>query len=154
MAEHTVHYHFEDIAATRVHHHLVPGRGAIDFAAAVARVGSFLGYRVTVCDARPVFATSKRFPDADVIGLVFDQAALEHVHIADELGDELAVGIFVNVLRRADLAHDAVTHELAQAIEVAEDAFERFGTFGDARRETAALEERLRQLVSQTFSDV
>ncbi|MBA2739063.1 MAG: XdhC family protein [Nocardioidaceae bacterium] len=39
--------------------------GAIDFAAAVARVGAFLGYRVTVCDARPVFATPARFPDAD-----------------------------------------------------------------------------------------
>src|SRR5919107_948408 len=38
--------------------------GAIDFAAAVARVGAFLGYRVTVCDARPVFATPKRFPEA------------------------------------------------------------------------------------------
>lgn len=38
--------------------------GAIDFAAAVARIGSFLGYRVTVCDARPVFATPQRFPDA------------------------------------------------------------------------------------------
>ena len=38
--------------------------GAIDFAAAVARVGSFLGYHVTVCDARPVFATASRFPDA------------------------------------------------------------------------------------------
>jgi len=41
--------------------------GAIDFAAAVARVGTFLGYRVTVCDARPVFSTSKRFPDADEV---------------------------------------------------------------------------------------
>ena len=41
--------------------------GAIDFAAAVARVGSFLGYRVTVCDARPVFATPRRFPDADEV---------------------------------------------------------------------------------------
>jgi xanthine dehydrogenase accessory factor len=41
--------------------------GAIDFAAAVARVGAFLGYQVTVCDARPVFATSKRFPDADEV---------------------------------------------------------------------------------------
>ncbi len=41
--------------------------GAIDFAAAVASVGSFLGYRVTVCDARPVFATVKRFPDADEV---------------------------------------------------------------------------------------
>ncbi|MGI5270777.1 XdhC family protein [Nonomuraea sp. CA-218870] len=41
--------------------------GAIDFAAAVARVGKFLGYHVTVCDARPVFATAKRFPDADEV---------------------------------------------------------------------------------------
>jgi xanthine dehydrogenase accessory factor len=41
--------------------------GAIDFAAAVARVGSFLGYHVTVCDARPVFATHTRFPDADEV---------------------------------------------------------------------------------------
>lgn len=36
--------------------------GAIDFAASVARIGTFLGYRVTVCDARPAFATPKRFP--------------------------------------------------------------------------------------------
>jgi xanthine dehydrogenase accessory factor len=41
--------------------------GAIDFAAAVARVGAFLGYHVTVCDARPVFATASRFPDADEV---------------------------------------------------------------------------------------
>lgn len=38
--------------------------GAIDFAAAVARIGAFLGYQVTVCDARAVFATRRRFPDA------------------------------------------------------------------------------------------
>jgi len=41
--------------------------GAIDFAAAVARLGSFLGYHVTVCDARPVFATVSRFPHADEV---------------------------------------------------------------------------------------
>ncbi|WP_436702231.1 XdhC family protein [Nocardioides sp. BYT-33-1] len=41
--------------------------GAIDFAAAVARVGGFLGYHVTVCDARPVFATTSRFPGADEV---------------------------------------------------------------------------------------
>jgi xanthine dehydrogenase accessory factor len=41
--------------------------GAIDFAAAVAKVGAFLGYRVTVCDARPVFATHSRFPDAEEV---------------------------------------------------------------------------------------
>lgn len=41
--------------------------GAIDFAAAVAKQGSFLGYRVTVCDARAVFATKARFPVADEV---------------------------------------------------------------------------------------
>ncbi|MFC8236846.1 XdhC family protein [Streptomyces sp. NPDC056661] len=41
--------------------------GAIDFAAALVRVGKFLGYHVTVCDARPVFATEARFPDADEV---------------------------------------------------------------------------------------
>ena len=41
--------------------------GAIDFAAALARLGKFLGYHVTVCDARPIFATRKRFPDADEV---------------------------------------------------------------------------------------
>ncbi|MFD8642098.1 XdhC family protein [Streptomyces zaomyceticus] len=41
--------------------------GAIDFAAALVRVGKFLGYHVTVCDARPVFATPARFPEADEV---------------------------------------------------------------------------------------
>ncbi|MPV35481.1 XdhC family protein [Georgenia subflava] len=41
--------------------------GAIDFAAALARLGTFLGYHVTVCDARSVFATAARFPEADEV---------------------------------------------------------------------------------------
>ncbi|MET8451300.1 XdhC/CoxI family protein [Streptomyces sp. NPDC005209] len=41
--------------------------GAIDFASALVRIGKFLNYRVTVCDARPVFATGARFPEADEI---------------------------------------------------------------------------------------
>jgi len=41
--------------------------GAVDFAAALSRAGSFLGYRVTVCDARPVFATPARLPHADEV---------------------------------------------------------------------------------------
>lgn len=41
--------------------------GAIDFAAAAARIGEFLGYRVTVCDARSVFATNRRFPGVEVV---------------------------------------------------------------------------------------
>ncbi|MFI6724918.1 XdhC family protein [Streptomyces atratus] len=39
--------------------------GAIDFASALVRAGKFLGYHVTLCDARPVFATKARFPQAD-----------------------------------------------------------------------------------------
>lgn len=38
LAPHTRHYHFEDIADTRVHHHLVPGTGAINFTEVVAAI--------------------------------------------------------------------------------------------------------------------
>ena len=41
--------------------------GAVDFTAALARVAKLLGYHVTVCDARPVFGTTARFPMADVV---------------------------------------------------------------------------------------
>jgi xanthine dehydrogenase accessory factor len=41
--------------------------GAIDHAAALARVGKLLGYRVTVCDARAAFVTPERFPEADAL---------------------------------------------------------------------------------------
>jgi sugar phosphate isomerase/epimerase len=40
MKAHTRHYHVEDIAATRVHHHLVPGEGAIDFAATLRAIAA------------------------------------------------------------------------------------------------------------------
>jgi len=53
--------------------------GATDHAAAVARLGSFLGYRVTVCDARPVFATAERFPGAAEV-----VAAWPHRYLAAE----------------------------------------------------------------------
>jgi xanthine dehydrogenase accessory factor len=39
--------------------------GAVDHAAALASIGRFLGYRVTVCDARARFVTPERFPDVD-----------------------------------------------------------------------------------------
>src|SRR5881396_2519065 len=41
--------------------------GAVDFTAALVRVAKVLGYHVTVCDARPVFATRQRFPQADEV---------------------------------------------------------------------------------------
>lgn len=41
--------------------------GAVDFTAALAKTAKLLGYRVTVCDAREVFATRRRFPMADEV---------------------------------------------------------------------------------------
>lgn len=41
--------------------------GAVDFTAGLARVAKVLGYRVTVCDAREIFATRRRFPMADEV---------------------------------------------------------------------------------------
>ncbi|MGW7671453.1 XdhC family protein [Streptomyces sp. NPDC054775] len=55
--------------------------GAIDFASALVRVGAFLGYRVTVCDARPVFATRTRFPEADEIVVEWPHRYLERTHV-------------------------------------------------------------------------
>ncbi|MFE6281649.1 XdhC family protein [Streptomyces sp. NPDC057877] len=55
--------------------------GAIDFAAALVRVGKFLGYRVTVCDARPVFATAARFPEADEIVVEWPDRYLERTDV-------------------------------------------------------------------------
>ncbi|APE24753.1 MULTISPECIES: XdhC family protein [Streptomyces] len=55
--------------------------GAIDFAAALVRVGKFLGYHVTVCDARPVFATPARFPEADDIVVEWPHRYLESTEV-------------------------------------------------------------------------
>ena len=54
--------------------------GATDFAGALTRIGSFLGYRVVLCDARPVFATARRFPAADEV-----VCAWPHRYLADEV---------------------------------------------------------------------
>ncbi|MFJ7264142.1 XdhC family protein [Streptomyces globosus] len=51
--------------------------GAIDFASALVRIGKFLGYHVTLCDARPVFATKQRFPEADEIVVDWPHRYLE-----------------------------------------------------------------------------
>ncbi|MEU3790997.1 XdhC/CoxI family protein [Streptomyces fructofermentans] len=55
--------------------------GAIDFASALVRVGKFLGHRVTVCDARPVFATAARFPEADEIVVEWPHRYLEGTEV-------------------------------------------------------------------------
>jgi xanthine dehydrogenase accessory factor len=53
--------------------------GAVDFTAALARVAKDLGYHVTVCDAREVFATRKRFPMADEVVVDWPNRLLERV---------------------------------------------------------------------------
>jgi xanthine dehydrogenase accessory factor len=53
--------------------------GAVDFTAALARVAKILGYRVTVCDARPVFATPRRFPMADEVVVAWPDKHLAEV---------------------------------------------------------------------------
>ncbi|MFD8302619.1 XdhC family protein [Streptomyces sp. NPDC059690] len=55
--------------------------GAIDFASALVRVGKFLNYHVTVCDARPVFATRTRFPEADEIVVEWPHTYLERTPV-------------------------------------------------------------------------
>ena len=53
--------------------------GAVDFTGALARVGKVLGYRVTVCDAREVFATKARFPFADEVVVDWPHRLLDRV---------------------------------------------------------------------------
>ena len=53
--------------------------GAVDFTAALVRVAKVLGYHVIVCDARPVFATSTRFPLADAVEAQWPDKLLESV---------------------------------------------------------------------------
>ncbi|GGQ66815.1 XdhC family protein [Streptomyces asoensis] len=55
--------------------------GAVDFAAALSQAGRFLGYHVTVCDARPVFATPARFPHSDQVVVDWPHRYLERTEV-------------------------------------------------------------------------
>lgn len=68
--------------------------GAVDFTAALVRVAKVLGYRVTVCDARPVFATAARFPEADEV--VVDWPHRYLAKVADRLGPRDAVCVLTH----------------------------------------------------------
>jgi len=65
--------------------------GAVDFTGALARVGKVLGYRVTVCDAREVFATPARFPFADEVVVDWPHRLLERVGPSLGPGDAVCV---------------------------------------------------------------
>ena len=68
--------------------------GAVDFTAALARVGKILGFNVTVADARPVFATTKRFPMADSVVVSWPDGVFDD--IGDRLGPRDAVCILTH----------------------------------------------------------
>ncbi len=68
--------------------------GAIDFAAAVTDLGAFLGYRVTVCDARPVFATTRRFPSAEEVVVKWPHVFLDE--IIDQIDERTAICVLTH----------------------------------------------------------
>ncbi|KUH68250.1 XshC-Cox1 family protein [Mycolicibacterium novocastrense] len=70
--------------------------GAIDFAAALAQQGALLGYRVTVCDARPVFATPARFPGADEVVVMWPDRYLTEQAEQDVIDARTAICVLTH----------------------------------------------------------
>jgi xanthine dehydrogenase accessory factor len=68
--------------------------GAVDFTKALVRVAKVLGYRVTVCDAREVFATRRRFPDADEVVVDWPHRLLERA--GGDLGPRDAICVLTH----------------------------------------------------------
>ncbi|NNN18719.1 MAG: XdhC family protein [Acidimicrobiaceae bacterium] len=68
--------------------------GAVDFTAALTRVAKILGYRVTVCDARPIFATPARFPSADEVVVDWPDRFLDK--ILDTLSERDAICVLTH----------------------------------------------------------
>ena len=104
--------------------------GAIDFASSLATLGRFLGYHVTVCDARAAFVTAERFPDADELVV-----AWPHELIAGAQIDERSA-ICV-------LTHDA-KFDVPALLAALKTPAGYIGAMG-SRRTTARREERLRE---------
>ncbi|MCX5403759.1 XdhC family protein [Streptomyces sp. NBC_00335] len=88
--------------------------GAIDFASALVRIGKFLGYRVTLCDARPVFATKKRFPEADEIVVDWPHRYLEEQSSAGTVDGRTVLCVLTH-----DAKFDVPLLELALKLPVA-----------------------------------
>jgi len=109
--------------------------GAIDFAAAVARLGSFLGYRVTVCDARPVFATVSRFPHADEVVVAWPHRYLSEQSAAGAIDPRTVMCVLTH-----DPKFDVPLLEVA--LRLPDVAY--IGAMG-SRRTHADLRERLRE---------
>lgn len=90
--------------------------GAVDFTGALVRAAKLLGYRVTVCDAREVFATRKRFPNADEVVVDWPNRLVERIEADDgvpSLGGRDAVCILTH-----DAKFDVPAVQAAVATEV------------------------------------
>ncbi len=105
--------------------------GAVDFTAALSRVAKILGYRVTVCDARPVFATTQRFPHADEVVVDWPHRLLAKV--GPDLGPRDAICV---------LTHDP-KFDVPAVIAALDTEVGYLGAMG-SRRTTADRNERLR----------
>jgi xanthine dehydrogenase accessory factor len=105
--------------------------GAVDFTAALVRVAKVLGYRVTVCDAREVFATRARFPLADEVVVSWPHRYLAEV--GSSLGPRDAVCVLTH-----DVKFDVPAIQAALATDVG-----YLGAMG-SRRTTAQRAARLR----------
>ncbi|WP_179276380.1 XdhC family protein [Rhodococcus sp. 06-235-1A] len=74
---------------TFVHTYAPPPRmllvGANDYVRAMSVTGSQLGYRVTVVDARSLFATPARFPEADEVVVDWPHRYIEREHAAGRI---------------------------------------------------------------------
>jgi xanthine dehydrogenase accessory factor len=128
--------------------------GAIDFAAAVARMGNFLGYQVTVCDARPVFATSSRFPSADEVVVKWPHRYLR---------EEIEAGRIDRRTVLCVLTHDPKFDVPLLEVALAEADVAYVGAMGSRRthedrmtrlRETGLTEEQLGRLSSPVGLDL
>lgn len=111
--------------------------GAVDFTAALARVAKVLGYRVTVCDARAVFATKARFPVADEVVVQWPDRFLANV--GGELTQRDAICI---------LTHDA-KFDVPAVIAALETEVGYIGVMGSRRTH----EDRTKRLVESGVSD-
>lgn len=119
--------------------------GAIDFAAAVARQGSFLGYRVTVCDARAVFATKARFPVADEVVVEWPHRYLQAQIDAGQIDPRTVICVLTHdpkfdvPLLEVALRHDVAYVGAMGSRRTHEDRLDRLREAGLAKEELARL---------------
>jgi xanthine dehydrogenase accessory factor len=106
--------------------------GAVDFTAALVRIAKVLGYRVTVCDARPVFATRARFPLADEIVVDWPNRLLDRIGPTLTPRDAICV-----------LTHD-IKFDVPAIVSALETAVGYLGAMG-SRRTNQQREIRLRE---------